>query len=466
MTAPRLRFAPAPTGYLHVGSARTALFNWLYAQQTNGQLFLRIEDTNAALNQPGLYENIIESLDWLGITFEGDPIFQSQRTDLYNDAINGWLANGLAYEKDGAVWFTMPADGRTSFDDVIRGRVEFDNTNLKDFVVRRSDGSPTYVVANSVDDLDLDITHIIRGEDMLNITPQGLALRHALGATEQPVYAHLPLIVNEQKKKLSKRRDDVAVRDFRSQGILAQAMRNYLVLLGWGPSDNIEVRPIDEVVDLFRLENVGASSAVFDMAKLTAINATYIRALSPDEFAEAIEPWVRQTDWANSWLTRQNNQDLSERLGELAPLIQERTKLLADAPDQIAFFFIGTESTVTDSDAPTQATPSETQTALSIDEAAWKKATTDTEQAKTILAKAIDLYDKADWSQPANEFATQAHQQLRQIADDLEIKLRLVQLPVRVALTGSNVGPPLFESMYLLGHTTTLERLRTALARL
>ncbi len=450
MTVPRLRFAPAPTGYLHVGSARTALFNWLYAQQTNGQLILRIEDTNAALNQPGLYENIIESLDWLGITFDGDPIFQSQRTDLYNDAINGWLANGLAYEKDGAVWFAMPTDGSTAFDDVIRGRVEFDNANLKDFVVRRSDGNPTYVVANSYDDLDLGITHVIRGEDMLNITPQGLALRHALGATEQPVYAHLPLIVNEQKKKLSKRRDDVAVRDFRSLGILSQAMRNYLVLLGWGPPDNIEVRPIKEVIDLFRLENVGTGSAVFDMAKLTAINASYIRALSPAEFAEAIKPWVCQNDWANSWLATRNSQDLSERLIELAPLIQERTKLLGDAAELISFFFAGTENGVP----------------MQIDETAWEKVAATCEQSKIILTKAAELYDKADWSQAANEFSEQAHQQLRQIADDLEIKLRLAQLPVRVALTGATIGPPLFESMYLLGRDTTLERLRAALARL
>ena len=458
-----------------MGSARTALFNWLYAKHTGGELFLRIEDTNAELNEPGLVENIIASLDWLGITFSGDPIRQSERRALYDDAIDGWLAAKLAYHSDGAVWFEMPKEGVTEFEDVIRGHVQFDNAKLEDFVVRRSDGSPTFVVANSVDDLDLGITHIIRGEDMLNITPQGLTLRQALGETTAPVYAHLPLIVNEQKKKLSKRRDDVSVRDFRAQGVLPQALVNYLALLGWGPPDNIEVRPIEEIAELFKLENVGAAAAVFDMTKLQAINATYLRALSPAEFAAAIEPWVRQTDWGSSadisdgtsggisaGASGDASDVLLDRLTQLAPLIQERTKLLTEAPAQLSFFFSDN---------------------LETDEAAWAKVTQDAQQSKTILGLALAAYGELDWptspavlpasdtaandtAASATAFTDQAHQLLRDIADSLDIKLRIAQLPVRVALTGRTVGPPLFESMMLLGPDVTLQRLDAALQRL
>ncbi len=435
MTTPRLRFAPAPTGYMHVGSARTALFNWLFAEQTGGELVLRIEDTNAEVNQPGLVEHIIDSLDWLGITFSGDPIHQSQRTSLYDAAIDTLLESQLAYEKDGAVWFAMPSEGATEFDDVIRGRVSFDNAHLKDFVLRRSDGNPTFVVANCVDDIDLKITHVIRGEDMLNITPQALALRQALGESEVPVYAHLPLIVNEQKKKLSKRRDDVSVGDFREQGILPQALVNYLALLGWGPPDNIEVRPIEEIAELFRLENVGGASAVFDTTKLAAINATYIRALSPAKFANALEPWIPQ-DWSE--------QAESDHLIELVPLIQERTKLLSEAPGQLEFFF-------TDK--------------LQIVDAAWDKVTADAQQSKAILELAIAAYEKLEW-QTVKKFVVRAKAQLEQMSAELDIKMRFAQLPVRVALTGDTVGPPLFESIWHLGRDETLARLTAALARL
>ncbi|MCS5687565.1 MAG: glutamate--tRNA ligase family protein, partial [Acidimicrobiales bacterium] len=263
MSTSRLRFAPAPTGSLHIGSARTALFNWLYARHTGGELVLRIEDTNAELTRPELIDNIYRSLEWLQIDFDGAPVRQSERTDLYNDAVEQWLADDFAYVDEGAVRFRVPDRGTTAWEDLVRGTVVFENQHIEDFVVRRSDGTATFFTANAVDDLDLGITHVVRGEDMVNVTPKVIMLRRALGATDVPEFAHLPLIVNEQRKKLSKRRDDVALENYRDRGIVAPAMINYLALLGWGPPDDIEIRPIGEIVELFELGDVNPSSAMF-----------------------------------------------------------------------------------------------------------------------------------------------------------------------------------------------------------
>ena len=328
---PRLRFAPAPTGLPHLGTARTALFNWLYARHCGGELVLRIEDTNAELATTAHINQITETLDWLGLDFDGDPVFQSQRGALYDAAVDRWLDEGRAYVDDGAVRFAVPNDGVTAFEDIVRGRVEFPNASIDDFVVRRSDGSATFFVANAVDDLDLGITHVVRGEDLLNTTPKVVLLRAALDATEMPTFAHLPLIVNKQRKKLSKRRDDVSLISYRDQGVLPEAMVNYLALLGWGPPDDVEVRPLSEIVDLFDLADVNAAPAMFDLDKLTAINGEYLRALDDAGFAAAVEPWVRAEPWGADLDTA--------TLSKVAPLIRERTRLLGDAPDRIAFLF-------------------------------------------------------------------------------------------------------------------------------
>ncbi|MEC9058978.1 MAG: glutamate--tRNA ligase family protein, partial [Actinomycetota bacterium] len=332
MSTTRLRFAPAPTGSLHLGSARTALFNWLVAQGSGGELILRIEDTNAELSRPELIDNIYQSLDWLQIEFDGDPVRQSERTDLYNDAVEQWLSNDLAYVDDGAVRFRVPSDGTTSWDDLVRGTVSFENQHIEDFVVRRADGTATFFTANAVDDFDLGITHVVRGEDMVNVTPKVIMLRQALGATDVLEFAHLPLIVNEQRKKLSKRRDDVALESYRERGVLAPAMINYLVLLGWGPPDDIEVRPIEEIISLFELTDVNPSSAMFDLKKLEAINAEYIRAMSPGDFAQALTPWLDRQPWGSTVDP--------DQLLKVAPLVQERTKVLSEAPRQLDFFFL------------------------------------------------------------------------------------------------------------------------------
>ncbi|MEC8829426.1 MAG: glutamate--tRNA ligase family protein, partial [Actinomycetota bacterium] len=332
MSTSRLRFAPAPTGSLHIGSARTALYNWLYARHTGGELILRIEDTNAELTRPELIDNIYRALEWLQIDFDGEPVRQSERTDLYNDAVERWLSDDLAYVDDGAVRFRVPNQGTTSWEDAVRGNVVFENQHIEDFVVRRSDGTATFFTANAVDDLELGITHVVRGEDLVNVTPKVIMLRQALGSIDVPEFAHLPLIVNQQRKKLSKRRDDVALESYRDRGILAAAMINYLALLGWGPPDDVEVRPVEEIVELFELGDVNPSSAMFDAKKLEAINGEYIRALNHEDFYLALEPWIAEPSWGDS-------ADIS-RLRQVAPLIQERTRVLSDGPPQLDFFFL------------------------------------------------------------------------------------------------------------------------------
>ena len=430
MSSIRLRFAPAPTGSLHLGSARTALFNWLVARGSGGELILRVEDTNAELSKPELIDNIYRSLDWLEIDFDGEPVRQSQRADLYDDAVEQWISAGVAYEDQGAIRFRVPQDGTTSWDDQIRGAVVFENQHIEDFVVRRADGTATFFTANAVDDLDLGITHVVRGEDLVNVTPKVILLREALGESAPLKFAHLPLIINEQRKKLSKRRDDVALEAYRERGILPTAMVNYLALLGWGPKDDVEVRPISEIIEMFDIADVNPSAAMFDVKKLEAINGEYIRALSPEEFGKSIAPWLEEEDWAG-------NVD-DEVLRQVAPLVQERTRVLAEAPKQLDFFFW---------DNP------------EMDPDAWQKVMLK-DSARSILEAARSVLADVEWNVEA------LHEAVRKIAESHELKLGKAQAPIRVAITGRTVGPPLFESMYFLGREVVVERLGNALQKL
>ena len=426
----RLRFAPAPTGSLHLGSARTALFNWLVARGSGGELILRVEDTNAELSKPELIDNIYRSLDWLEIDFDGEPVRQSQRADLYDDAVEQWISAGVAYEDEGAIRFRVPQDGTTSWDDQIRGPVVFENQHIEDFVVRRADGTATFFTANAVDDLDLGITHVVRGEDLVNVTPKVILLREALGESAPLKFAHLPLIINEQRKKLSKRRDDVALEAYRERGILPTAMVNYLALLGWGPKDDVEVRPISEIIEMFDIADVNPSAAMFDVKKLEAINGEYIRALSPEEFGKSIAPWLEEEDWAG-------NVD-DEVLRQVAPLVQERTRVLAEAPKQLDFFFWDNQE---------------------MDSDAWQKVMLK-DSARSILEAARPVLADVEWNVEA------LHEAVRKIAESHELKLGKAQAPIRVAITGRTVGPPLFESMYFLGREVVVERLGNALQKL
>ena len=426
----RLRFAPAPTGYLHLGSARTALFNWLYARHMDGELVLRIEDTNAELATPELIDNIFESLQWLGIDWDGEPVRQSERAALYQDAVEQLLGSGHAYVDDGAVRFRVPEDGVTEWDDIVRGTVTFENEHVEDFVIRRSDGSATFFIANAVDDLDLGITHVVRGEDLVNVTPKVIMLRHALGEATTQAFAHLPLIVNEQRKKLSKRRDDVALEDYRARGYLPEAMRNYLALLGWGPPDDIEIRPIDEIVDMFELTDINKAAAAFDAKKLTAINGEYIRMLDHEDLAARIRPYVDAEPWGPGVS--------DEQLVSVVPLVRERAKVLDEAPGIVDFLFV---------DDP------------EFDDASVEKAITGNEVAPALLADAVAAYADVEWTTEALHAATLA------VGEAHGLKLGKAQAPVRVAVTGRTVGPPLFESLELLGREETIRRIRACIDR-
>ena len=460
MTAPsiRVRFAPAPTGYLHVGSARSALFNWLYARHTGGEMVLRIEDTDPERSRQELVDVVFRTLEWLGIDWDGEPVRQSQRADRYHAAAAELLAGGHAYRCDctqeqvkertgGAqtgydgfcrdrdvqpgpgvvVRFRTPDQGITAFDDVIRGHVSVDNATLEDFVIVRSDGSATFLLPNAIDDIDMGITHIVRGEDLLNATPRVLLLRAALGHQEMPVFAHLPLLVNEKRQKLSKRRDDVSVESYREAGYLPQAFANYLALLGWGPPDGVEIRPMQEIVDLFELADVNSSPAFFDQKKLDHFNGEHIRLLSSEAFVEAARPYFGDAPFDPAAFER------------LAPLVQERVRTLAEVPAMVDFVF---------SEPPT-------------DEGAWEKVMVKGRDLATgVIDDTIAAYADCEWD------SATLHGVLEQIAERHGSKLGKAQAPVRVAVTGRTVGPPLFESLEVLGRERTLERLRAARARL
>ena len=341
--APRVRFAPSPTGYFHVGSARTALFNWLVARQSGGTFVLRIEDTDAERNREEWVEGILTALHWLGMDADEGPYRQSARTARYHEAIDAlWDAGllyacgcthdevtarnkaagiltpgydghcrtlGLAREAGRALRFATPAEGTVVVPDVIRGDVEFPCSAMDDFVAVKGNGAPLFVLANVVDDIDMAISHVIRGEDLLPTTPKGILLWQAMASIgwttdgtvgpedaptpALPVFAHLPMLVNEARKKLSKRKDPVAVESYRDQGYLADAFVNYLGLLGWSPpNDGPEVFTRDQMVEWFALADVNHSPAFFDVAKLTHMNGEYLRAMTTDAFIEACGPWL------------------------------------------------------------------------------------------------------------------------------------------------------------------------------
>jgi len=466
VAAPRYRFAPSPTGFFHVGGARTALFNWALACSTGGTFVLRIEDTDEARNRPEWTEGIIDSLAWIGISsddphFEG-PVFQSSFADSHLAAAQQLHASGHAYYCDMtpdeiqarataegvtgyAGWsrdrglgpglghvlrFRVP-NGVTVVRDQVRGDVEFDNAVIEDFVLVRGNGTPVFMLANVVDDAEMRITNVVRAEEHLPNTPKQQLIWEALGH-DAPLWAHVPVLVNEQRKKLSKRRDKVALEQYREEGILADAMVNYLMTLGWtmpgAEEAGTEIFPWDEMESAFRLNDVNLSPAFFDTKKLLSFNGEYIRRMNADQLVEACEPWL-PADWDRA------------RFAEIAPHIQQRLSTLADAPGVVDFLFLPEPE---------------------FDEASWHKTMT-TEYARPLLADAIGAYDavaEGDWQ----------HERLKATLEDVmtryDLKLGKAQAPVRVAVTGRTVGPPLFEALEVMGRDESLRRMRAALKRL
>jgi len=408
---------------------------------------LRIEDTDAERNRSDLTDSLLAELEWLGLDWDEGPYFQSERRDRHREVVEDLLGNGQAYlcdaenrEVDGstmvdglAVRFRMPSGATMAFDDIVRGEVSFATDDLEDFVIWRSNGSPMFLLANAVDDADMGITHAIRGEDLLSGVPKVLLLLDAMGVP-RPTYAHLPLLVNEQRKKLSKRRDDVSIGDYRERGYLPEAMVNYLALLGWGPADDVEVRPLGEIVDLFRIQDVNKAAAFFDLKKLEHINATHLRALDRDDFTDRVAPWVGD---GAPWPPERFDAGL---FSTMVDLVQEKLRTLGDITRFVDFLFL--EDPADDPES-------------------WEKAMVKAPLAAEMLDGAAAVLSDCAWDTDSVLAA------VAEVGESLGLRLGKAQAPVRVAVTGRTVGPPLFETMAeCMERAEVLRRIARARARL
>jgi glutamyl-tRNA synthetase len=411
----RVRMAPSPTGFLHIGSVRTFLFNWLFAQGRGGECLLRIENTDTSREVEEAVEQIQRSLRWVGIDWDGDVTFQLDRAERCRQEAQRLVDAGAAYEDEGAIRFRMPDDGVTAWEDAIRGRLEFENAELEDLVLVRSDGRPTYNFASPVEDWLDGITHVIRGDDHISNTPKQIRILTALGS-ELPVYAHVPMINGPDGKKLSKRHGAVSTDEFRRDGYLPEALMNFLALLGWAPDGETTIMSRDELVERFSLGRVGASPATFDYDKLDWMNGVYLRALSPYAYADRLVAYLREQgyDWPDD-LVRAS-----------APLVQEKIERLGLFPDYAGFLFAEVEP----------------------DPVLLDRGVLD---GAAEALEALDVWDAA-----AIESA------LKELSERLGLKPRQAFQPIRVAVTGSNVSPGLYESLELLGRDESLARVRRA----
>ncbi len=411
--AVRVRMAPSPTGFLHIGGVRTFLFNWLFARGRGGECLLRIENTDTNREVEESVAQIERSLRWLGIEWDGETRFQLDRMERCRDEAARLVAEGAAYEDDGAIRLRMPAEGAVAWDDAVKGLIEFAAEDLEDMVILRSDGRPVYNFASPVDDWVDGITHVIRGDDHVSNTPKQLVVLRALGA-EPPVYAHVPNVFGEDGRKLSKRHGAVSVDEFRSQGYIAPALMNFLALLGWAPDGETTIMSPDELVERFGLARVGSSPAAFDYAKLDWMNGVYLRALSPEAYGDTVVTYLRECglDWGE------------QQVRAMAPAVQEKVARLDELPGFVGFLF---------------------------DEVEPDASLLDRE----ILAAAAEALGAVEpWS------ADRLEEALKGLCEALGQKPRQVYLPIRVAVTGSRVSPGLYESLELLGRDRSLARLR------
>ena len=449
-----------------MGGARTALYNWLLALKNNGTFVLRIEDTDESRNQPQWTQGIIDALAWIGIDsndphFEG-PYFQSTNAEAHVAAAHKLFAAGHAYYCDltteqiqerakaaglngydgysrdrglaagpgHVLRFKVPA-GKTIVHDTVRGEVEFDNSTIEDFVLLRGNGTPVFLIANVVDDMTMNITHVVRAEEHLPNTPKQQMLWDALGVTP-PVWAHVPVLVNEQRKKLSKRRDKVAVEQYREEGILPEAMVNYLMTLGWAPIGDTEIVPWEQIVQEFSLESVNHSPAFFDIKKLQAFNGEYIRKMPLADFVDAANNIL--TSAAATWPAERYKPEV---FAAMAPLVQTRVAVMAEVVDMVDFLFMA--------EPP-------------IDDAAFTKAFS-ADFAIPTLTQIATAFETIEWNAESIKQAVEA------VGTEHEVKLGKLQGPLRIAIAGRSVGPPLFEPIELLGRDESLRRIRAALLR-
>jgi len=418
MAAPvRVRMAPSPTGFLHIGSVRTFLFNWLFARGRGGECLLRIENTDVSREVAAAVEQIQRSLEWIGIDWAGAATFQLDRIERCQEEAKRLVEDGAAYEEEGAIRFRMPEDGTTGWDDAVLGRIEFPNAELEDVVLVRSDGRPTYNFASPVEDWLDEITHVIRGNDHVSNTPKQIQILTALGSA-LPVYAHVPMINGPDGKPLSKRHGAVSTDEFRDSGYLPEALINFLALLGWAPDGETTIMDRGELVDRFSLDRVGASSATFDYDKLDWLNGVYLRALPPADYADTLVSYLREQ--GNDWP--------EERIRDAAPLVQEKIGRLGEFPSFAGFLFHDVEP----------------------DPALLERAVL--EEAAAALER-VDLFESGP-----------IEAALKELCERLGAKPRQVFAPIRVAVTGSKISPGLYESLALLGREAAVARLRSGAA--
>jgi glutamyl-tRNA synthetase len=414
----RVRFAPSPTGVLHIGGARTALYNWLLARHHGGQFVLRIEDTDRERSTPENVEQILDALRWLELGWDEGPFSQAERAPAHTEAIERLLAGGHAYEDEGAVRLRVPDEGETIVHDLIRGEIVTPNSAIQDFVIRRSDGSALYNLAVAVDDRDMGITEVVRGEDHISNTPRQVLILRALG-TEPPAYAHLPLLHGPDGKKLSKRHGAASVQELRAAGYLPEAVRNYIALLGWGYDESTTFFTTEELIERFDLARVSKNPAVFDEQKLRWMNGRYLRELPVEELRRRLEALTGR-----------------ELPVEAVEISQDKMQTLADFWPLAGFLVERRE----------------------FDEAAWAKVMGDGAADRLNAARAA-----LDGLEPFDVEGVE--RELRGLVDRLGVKPKEVFQPVRVAIAGTTVSPGIFESVAALGREETLARIDSALAK-
>jgi glutamyl-tRNA synthetase len=453
----RVRFAPSPTGFLHIGGARTALFNWLFARKNNGKFFLRIEDTDKQRSSQEMVDEILRSLKWMGLDWDDEAFFQSNRLEVYRARAKELVENRRAYhcfceKEDKSSWQTKctcdlltvtekeelfqagkkPAirfwvpDGTTVFKDNVYGSLEFNNAEIDNFVILRADETPTYYLAVVVDDYDMGITHIIRGDDHISNTPNQILLYHAFGWS-LPQFAHVPLILGSDKKRLSKRHGATAVSEYFNSGILPQSLVNYLALLGWSPGDDREIFTLDELEKSFSLKGVSRKSAIFDSAKLDWVNSEHIKTQSSDKLVDLVFPFLKEAEL----VTDEEFEQKRDYLKNILDLFKNRMKTLGDLAKYGRYFFGDPERY--DNNALKKYWKGNTKSYLT--------------EYRSEIEKAVDFS------------AENAEHLLRQIADKIGIPAAKIIHPVRIVLTGFAVSPGLFEMMEVLGKETCLRRL-------
>jgi glutamyl-tRNA synthetase len=420
----RVRFAPSPTGYLHVGGARTALFNWLYARHVGGTFLLRIEDTDKERSSEQHTRVILEGLAWLGLDWDEELVFQAAGLTRHQELADRLLAEGKAYSDEGAIRFRMPP-GEITWDDAVHGRISFQGEDLQDLIILRSDRTPIYNLAVVADDVHMRITHVLRGDDHISNTPKQIALYRALGH-EPPVFGHVPMINGPDGKKLSKRHGATAVGDFQHLGVLAAAMRNFLALLGWSPGGDREIMTLEEMVQLFSFEGVQKKSAIFDMTKLEWMNGQYLSLASAGELYPLVSPQLEKLGL---------NGGRDAVLTAIAA-VKTRSHTTLDVARQVAVRL--------------------DPRYVELDEKAKKEIAKDPGGYKASLEASLRVLRDIDWTPVALE------QRLRELAEQRGVAAGKVFQPIRIALTGGTVSEPVNELLYVVGKEGALKRLETA----